>query len=94
MEVIFHFMGDLKDPRLMWLKAWIFLGMGVLFTLLLLLRAPDWRVAVYLGLTVWAFCRAYYFAFYVIQHYIDPAYKFSGLTAFASSCLRQRAGKK
>jgi len=24
----------------------------------------------------------YYFAFYVIQHYVDPAYRFSGLWSF------------
>jgi hypothetical protein len=31
---------------------------------------------------IWAFCRAYYFAFYVIEHYVDPAYRFSGLIDF------------
>ena len=27
-------------------------------------------------------CRAYYFAFYVIERYADPSFKFSGLWSF------------
>jgi hypothetical protein len=30
-------------------------------------------------LAIWAFCRAYYFAFYVIENYIDPKFRFAGL---------------
>ena len=33
-------------------------------------------------LMIWAFARAYYFAFYVIEHYIDPLHRFSGLLDF------------
>lgn len=33
-------------------------------------------------ITIWAFCRAYYFAFYVIEHYVDPHYRFAGLVDF------------
>jgi hypothetical protein len=87
-------MGDLKDPRLIWLKAWIFVGIGVLSALLLLLRAPQWPVAIYLALAVWAFCRAYYFIFYVIQHYVDPSYKFAGLGSFVAYLFRERARKR
>ena len=38
-------------------------------------------MALLLALAIWAFCRAYYFAFYVIEHYIDPGFKFAGLWA-------------
>jgi hypothetical protein len=40
-------------------------------------------MAVLFCISVWCFCRFYYFAFYVIEHYVDPAYKFSGLWSFA-----------
>jgi hypothetical protein len=73
---------DLKSPRLMYLKASLFVAIGVVSSVLLLLLAPDWRVAVLLVLAVWGFCRAYYFAFYVIEHYVDGEYKFAGLTDF------------
>lgn len=76
-------MSDLKSPRLMYLKAALLLAIGVVSSVLLLLLAPDWRVAVLLALAVWAFCRAYYFAFYVIEHYIDGEHSYSGLFDFA-----------
>jgi hypothetical protein len=31
---------------------------------------------------LWSFCRFYYFALYVIEHYVDPDYRFSGLFSF------------
>jgi hypothetical protein len=45
-----------------------------------------------LALTIWCFARAYYFAFYVIQHYVDPGYRFAGLADFARYVLRKRGG--
>ena len=45
-------------------------------------RPPTWRTAGLLVVAIWAFARAYYFAFYVIEKYVDPGYKFSGLISF------------
>ena len=42
---------------------------------------PRPRTAVLLAVAVWSFARAYYFAFYVIEHYIDPSYRFAGLVS-------------
>lgn len=75
-------MGDLKSSRLIRLKAVLFLTLGLLSSGLILLRMPDPAMAVLLCLTVWAFCRAYYFAFYVIEHYVDPDYRYAGLIDF------------
>lgn len=86
-------MGDLKDPRLIWLKAVLFVILGVLSMALLLLLAPGWRITLLFVVAVWAFCRAYYFAFYVIEHYLDPGYKFAGLSSFVAYVLRQRNRK-
>ncbi|MCB1228327.1 MAG: hypothetical protein KDK99_21150 [Verrucomicrobiales bacterium] len=72
-------MRDLKSSRLMVAKALLFLLMGGMAGGLLLLEAGSWRAAALLGICVWAFCRAYYFAFYVIEHWIDPRFRFSGL---------------
>lgn len=83
-------MPDLKSPRLIYLKAALFVGIGVVASALILLLAPDWRVAVLLGLAVWAFCRAYYFAFYVVEHYVDGEYRFAGLVDFARYLLGRR----
>ena len=66
----------------MYLKAILLLGIGLLASTILLIDHPSWRAAALLGAAVWGFCRAYYFAFYVIEHYIDPQYKFAGLISF------------
>ena len=42
------------------------------------------------GVAIWAFARAYYVAFYVVQHYVDDGYKFAGLFSFLRYCLRRR----
>lgn len=77
-------MADLQNHRLIIAKGILFLILGLFASALLLLEAPTLKVALLLGLAIWAFCRFYYFAFYVIQHYIDPSYRFAGL----SSCVR------
>ena len=43
-----------------------------------------------LAIAEWCFARFYYFAFYVIQHYVDPSYRFAGLGSFAAYLLRKR----
>ncbi len=83
-------MGDLKSAKLIYLKGFLFLLIGLSASLLLLAEAPRLRVAVLLLLAVWGFSRAYYFAFYVIQHYVDDTYKFAGLWSFVRYLLRRR----
>ena len=73
---------DLKDARLIYLKGFLFLGLGIAATTLLLLEHPNLRVALLLAIAVWGFCRFYYFAFYVITHYVDDRFKFAGLLSF------------
>jgi hypothetical protein len=76
-------MKDLTDSRWINLKGILFLGLGIVSSLLLLLEAPTIKVAGLLALSIWCFCRFYYFCFYVIQHYVDPGFRFSGLWSFA-----------
>ncbi len=73
---------DLQQPKWMWLKAGLLLMIGLMAGALVVVEAPSLRTVALLGLCVWGFCRAYYFAFYVIQHYIDPQYRFAGLLDF------------
>lgn len=82
-------MKDLTDPRWIYAKGLLFVVAGTLSAALLLAEAPSWKVALLLGLTVWCFARSYYFAFYVIQHYVDPGYRFSGLGSFARYLWKQ-----
>lgn len=60
-------------------KAAGFVVIGIAAVGLILLELPRWDIAIYVTLAIWAFARAYYFAFYVIGHYVDPAYRYDGL---------------
>lgn len=83
--------GDLKDARWMYLKAVLFLVAGCTAAGLLLAESPTLRTAFLLWIAVWAFCRLYYFLFYVIEKYIDPGYRFDGLLSAARYLLGARA---
>ena len=72
-------MRDLTDPRWIVAKAVLFVVLGLMSAGLVLAELPRLRIALYLGLAIWAFCRAYYFAFYVLGKYVDPSFRFSGL---------------
>jgi hypothetical protein len=85
---------DLKDARLIYLKGFLFLLAGCVAAGGIILESGSLRIAFLLAVAIWAFARFYYFAFYVIQHYVDPAYKFAGLSSFALYLLRrQNAGQ-
>jgi hypothetical protein len=83
-------MRDLQSHRWMWIKAILFLLIGLTSSALILIELPDVRILVLLALAIWAFCRAYYFAFYVIEHYIDPTYRFSGIISALRFLLGSR----
>lgn len=88
-------MTDLKSPRAIIAKGFLFLFCGILAAGMILLESPSWRMAMLLCITVWGFSRFYYFAFYVIEHYVNDGYRFAGLWSFArylwKRTLRRRA---
>ena len=75
-------MKDLTNPFWIKLKGVLFLVIGITAGLLVFLDNPKWSTAIMLLLAIWSFCRCYYFAFYVIEKYVDSKYKFSGLYDF------------
>jgi len=86
-------MKDLSNPNWIKLKGGLFLLLGLAAGMLLWLESPTLKAAALLMLVIWCFCRAYYFAFYVIEHYVDPGFKFSGLGAFVMYLFRGRKRK-
>ncbi len=84
-------MKDLTDSRWIKLKGVLFLLIGILSSVLLIVEHPSWKVAGLLAISVWCFCRFYYFAFYVIEHYVDPEYRFSGLGSFVVYLCSRRS---
>lgn len=83
-------MKDLQTTQAMWLKGALFLLIGLMSAGILLIEHWSWRTALLLGLCVWGFCRAYYFAFYVIERWVDPGFKFSGLGHFLVYVWKRR----
>lgn len=84
---------DITNPKILYLKGTLFLLGGLLASAAILIEHPSPKLAALLALAIWCFARAYYFAFYVVQHYADPGYRFAGLTSFLWYLLRKR-GKK
>lgn len=87
-------MTDIRDRRVLYFKGYLFLVTGLLAGGLLLADAPSWRVAILLAVCVWSFCRFYYFAFYVIDHYIEPGSRYAGLWDFTKKQLRGSRAKR
>ncbi len=83
-------MADIRSPRLLYIKGALLLGLGLLASAMLLVENPSLRTAALLAIAVWAFARAYYFAFYVVEHYIDGSYRYAGLFSFLGYLLLRR----
>jgi hypothetical protein len=83
---------DITNRRLLYLKATLLVVAGLMAAGAILLEHPTWKVAGLLVVAIWCFARAYYFAFYVVQHYVDPGYRFAGLGSFVLWLLRRRRG--
>jgi hypothetical protein len=84
----------IKDSRLLWLKFVLFVFAGLMAVGGALLLYPGLRLALLLAIAIWSFCRAYYFAFYVIERYIDPSFRFAGLTSLVRYAVRHRVFTK
>jgi len=76
-------MPDLSSAKLIYLKGFLFLFSGLIAAALILLDHPSLKVGLLLSVSIWCFARFYYFAFYVVEHYVDGDYKFAGLWHFA-----------
>lgn len=83
-------MKDLTNSTWIKAKGLLFLLIGIIAAVLLFLDNHTWKTALLLALAIWSFCRFYYFAFYVIEKYVDPTYKFSGLISFVKYLFQQR----
>ena len=86
-------MKNITNVKLIYLKGLLFLLGGLIASVILLIEHPNLKMAVLLAVSVWCFARSYYFAFYVIEHYIDKNYEFSGLWSFALYMYRRRKRK-
>ena len=84
-------MKDLRSPKLIWLKGILFLIIALTSAGLLWAETPTLQTALLLALAIWASCRAYYFAFYVLERYVDPQFRFAGLWSVARYIFQRRS---
>ena len=78
------------NPKMMYVKAALFVIMLMSCSSLLLLASPTWGTACLLALVIWSSSRLYYFMFYVIEKYIDPSFRFAGIGAAMSYLIGRR----
>jgi hypothetical protein len=81
---------DLKNPAMIYVKGGLFFLGGVLAALGLMAEQPTLKTAILVGALIWCAARCYYFMFYVIEHYVDDTYRFSGILAFLKYLLTHK----
>jgi len=81
---------DIKSPKAIYLKAFLFLCLLLLSILLNMMTPSPWIQLFSIAIIVWSSARIYYFMFYVIEHYVDNNFKFSGIYAFFLYLLNKK----
>ena len=71
--------GDIKSPWLIHAKGALFVLSGAFAAILLFAQVPTIKTAALICITVWSFCRFYYYLFYVIDRYLGREKRFSGV---------------
>jgi hypothetical protein len=70
---------DITSRKLLYWKAILLMLCGTLAATGIVIEQPTVKIFALLAVAIWAFARAYYFAFYVIEHHIDSGYRFRGM---------------
>lgn len=83
-------MKDLQSSRSIYLKGWMFLAILTISILLILIENFSWKLTILLALAIWSASRLYYLMFYVIEKYVDPTYRFSGIVSFVKYVVKRR----
>ncbi len=85
-------MTDIQDPRLLWGKAVLFVFLGVISAACAYTVGSQslGQFILFWGLSVWGCCRAYYFAFYAIEKYVDPSFKYAGILSMFEYLLESK----
>jgi len=81
---------DITSPKLLKLKGALFALLGLLSAAMLLLPVFSWTNLLLFGISIWAFCRFYYFCFYVMHHYADPSFRYAGIWSLIRHLARRK----
>jgi hypothetical protein len=83
--------GDLKSPWLIHAKDILFVVIGLAAAGLLFAELPTLRTALLIATTIWAFCRFYYYLFYVLERYLGREERFAGAIDAIRYLLKNRS---
>ncbi|MBN2591694.1 MAG: hypothetical protein JXA96_17645 [Sedimentisphaerales bacterium] len=72
-------MADLKSKRLIVIKGLLFISIVFISAIGIVIYCPRIEVIALLLILIWAAARSYYFLFYVLEKYVDPKLKYTGL---------------
>ena len=85
-----NFLGDIESPRWIHIKGWLFLFLSILASVGILVQNFSLENCLLIAIALWSASRWYYYMFYVIEKYVDTAFKFAGL----SSVMKYLLGKR
>ena len=83
-------MTDITSKKVIVLKGILFLFIMIGSSTVIVIKHPTLVAVLALCALIWASARFYYFLFYVLERYVDPGLRYSGLLALLSALLRHR----
>ena len=72
-------MADLKSEYIIVIKGLLFISITAVSAIGIAIYCPRIEVIALLLILIWASARSYYFLFYVLEKYVDPKLKYTGL---------------
>ncbi len=84
--------GDLKNTFWIHVKGWLFLAVAGLASFGLRIQIFSWTNCLLIFIALWAACRWYYYMFYVIEKYVDPSFRFAGLSSVIRFLITRKQG--
>lgn len=83
-------MTDITSKKVIVLKGILFFFILIGSSAVILIKQPTLMAVLALCVLIWASARFYYFLFYVLERYVDPSLRYSGLLALLSALLQRR----
>ena len=87
-------MTDITSKKVIVLKGILFLLIVIGSSMVILIKQPTLMAVLALCVLIWASARFYYFLFYVLERYVDPSLRYSGLLALLSALLQRRNSQR
>ncbi|MDQ7825841.1 MAG: hypothetical protein RDV48_23770 [Candidatus Eremiobacteraeota bacterium] len=82
-------MSDIKSRKLIVIKGFLFLLIGLTASLYIIWLTRSLLIAFLLVTGIWAFCRFYYFLFYVLERYAGVEGRYAGIGDLVLRLMRK-----